>query len=671
MNTKNCVSQLMLERYNLGKVSSSERKFIEAELESDTQLRLLYDELKKSDEEIRRLYPLENLPQLAAIKDTVVPIPIDESSSRVRFRQVWYRAKKIKWGLAAAAALVCVVCSVLYFMRWRSLNMRETQVADSSSPYIGRKPQTPGLAYDDSLLSDSVILSRAPSTTSWEGTGFNPEGPAGVEGQVPPFKDMSNLYARMLQEDFNTSEFDHIVDNPFMRVIDNPLSTFSIDVDTAGYSIARYYLKIGRLPPKSAVRIEELINYFDYDYPHPMDGKPFAVHVETGVAPWNPDHLLARIALKGKEFPANGRPKVNLVFLLDVSGSMDAPNRLPLVISSMKMLVNELKRTDKVAICVYAGAAGTVLPPTSGDNKNTILAALDKLHAGGTTAGGKGIQLAYRLAEESFDPNAVNRVILCTDGDFNIGITNRSDLVDMISAKAKSGVYLTVLGFGMDNYRDGTLKQLASKGNGNYGYIDTIEEARKILVEQLSGTLITIAQDVKIQVEFNPETVGAYRLIGYENRLLRKEDFNDDTIDAGDIGAGHTVTAFYELIPKGAEDKPKVDPLKYWTPSVSNGYLNELLTVKLRYKLPKETESSLLSFPVLASSVRKAGEESTDFRFASAVAGFGMLLRDSPYKGNASFDSILKMAQTAIRKDEAGYRRGFLEMIKKAQEIGN
>jgi Ca-activated chloride channel family protein len=314
-----------------------------------------------------------------------------------------------------------------------------------------------------------------------------------------------------------------------------------------------------------------------------------------------------------------------------------------------------------------------VLPPTSGDNKNKILAALNKLQAGGSTAGGEGIQLAYKLAEESFDPNAVNRVILCTDGDFNVGITNRSDLVDMIAAKAKSGVYLTVLGFGMDNYRDGTLKQLASNGNGNYGYIDTIEEARKILVEQLSGTLITIAQDVKIQVEFNPETVGAYRLIGYENRLLNKEDFNDDTIDAGDIGAGHTVTAFYELIPKGAEDNalPKVDPLKYGTPATSNGYLDELLTVKLRYKLPKETESSLLSFPVLVSSIHKAGEESGDFRFASAVAGFGMLLRDSPYKGNAGFDSILNMAQSSIGKDLSGYRRGFLELIKKARAIGS
>jgi len=674
MNTENRVSPLSLERYNLGKVSSGERKLIEAALESDTQLRSLYEELKKSDEEIRLLYPLENLPQLAAIKDTVVPIPIIESSSRNRFRRGWYRAKKVKWGLAAAAALVCVVFSVMRIIDrsgpYIAARSQSSEHAYDDSPFIV-KPRTPGLAYDDSLLELGEVTLHA-RVLSWEGTGFNPGGPAGLEGQVPPaFKDMSNLYGFMTQEDFNTSEFDHIIDNPFRRVLDSPLSTFSVDVDTAGYSITRFWLMNGKKPPKSAVRIEELINYFDYDYPPPVDGKPFAVHVETGVAPWNPDHLLARIALKGREFPANTRPKVNLVFLLDVSGSMDEPNRLPLVISSMKMLVNELKGTDKVAICVYADAEGTVLPPTSGDNKNKILAALDKLKAGGSTAGESGIQLAYKLAEESFDPKAVNRVILCTDGDFNVGISNRSDLVDMVAAKAKSGVYLTVLGFGMDNYRDGTLKQLASKGNGNYGYIDTIEEARKILVEQLSGTLITIAQDVKIQVEFNPETVGAYRLIGYENRLLRKEDFNDDTVDAGDIGAGHTVTAFYELIPKGveADAMPKVDPLKYGTPATSNGNLNELLTVNLRYKLPKETESSLLSFPVLVTSVRKAGKESEDFRFASAVAGFGMLLRDSPYKGNAGYDTVFKSAQSAIGKDKSGYRKGFLEMIKKAQAI--
>jgi Ca-activated chloride channel family protein len=483
----------------------------------------------------------------------------------------------------------------------------------------------------------------------------------------------------LYEEEFDPRNFDTIVDNPFRRVEDYPLSTFSIDVDTAGYAMTRRYIEGNRLPPKSAIRIEELINYFDYDYltPSPTeaggDGKPFAVHIETAAAPWNQDHLLARIAIKGMEFPTNERPRVNLVFLIDVSGSMDSPTRLPLVISSLKMLVNELNGTDRVAICVYAGAAGTVLPPTSCDNKDTIIAALDKLKAGGSTAGGAGIQLAYNLAQQNFDPQAVNRVILCTDGDFNVGITNRGDLSDLITEKARTGVYLTILGFGMDNFQDGTLKQLSTKGNGNYGYIDTIEEAQKILVSQLSGTLVTIAQDVKIQVEFNPATVGAYRLIGYENRVMRDEEFSDDTVDAGDIGAGHTVTAFYELIPAGHPDLaslPGRDALRYQQPpSYEPVYTDELLTASLRYKLPTENESSLISFPVSASSVRNYGQESVDFRFAASVASFGMLLRDSPYKGTATYNSVIDLAQTALGKDEWGYRRNFVEMVRKAASI--
>jgi Ca-activated chloride channel family protein len=474
------------------------------------------------------------------------------------------------------------------------------------------------------------------------------------------------------EEEFDPRNFDDIKDNPFRRVQDYPLSTFSIDVDTAGYSITRRYIENNQLPPKSAIRIEELINYFDYDYAPPNDGKSFAVHTEVGVSPWNADHLLARIAIKGKEFPVDERPPVNLVFLLDVSGSMDDPNRLPLVKSSMKMLVNELKGTDKIAMCVYAGAAGTVLPPTSCDNKEKIIAALDKLDAGGSTAGATGILLAYELAEQNYDPQAVNRVILCTDGDFNVGITNRGDLVELISTKAKTGVYLTILGFGLDNFQDGMLKQLSTKGNGNYGYIDTIEEAKKILVEQLSGTLVTIANDVKIQVDFNPATVGAYRLIGYENRVMRDEEFNDDKVDAGDIGAGHTVTAFYELIPPGNEVDalPSKDPSKYGPPPASDWQSsnNELLTVKIRYKLPHETESKLLEFPVTASSVKLAGKETIDFRFAASVAAFGMLLRNSPYKGTATYSSVIEMAQNSIGQDKYSYRGNLVEMVEKAKK---
>ncbi len=474
-------------------------------------------------------------------------------------------------------------------------------------------------------------------------------------------------------EEFNTDDFDHIVDNPFLSVKNNPLSTFSIDVDTAGYSIVRYYIENNSLPPKSAVRIEELINYFDYNYAQPQDGKPFAVNAETAECPWNKDHLLARIAIKGKEFQVGERPKVNLVFLLDVSGSMEASNKLPLVKKAMKILLDELDGNDRVAICVYAGAAGTVLPPTSCDNKELILNSLNKLSAGGSTAGGAGIQLAYNLAKENFDPAAINRVILCTDGDFNVGISNRSDLIDLVKKEAESGVYLIVLGFGMGNYKDGMLKQLAINGNGNYGYIDRIEEANKMFQTQLAGTLITIANDVKIQIEFNPATVGAYRLIGYENRVMRSEDFNNDTVDAGDIGAGHTVTAFYELILPGSEadNLSKVDVLKYSAPQLLlplESYSDELLTVKVRYKNPKETASQLISFPVKSSYVNDVKNSSEDFRFAASVAAFGMLLRESPYKGNATFDMVLDIAENSIGKDEYSYREGFIKLVKKLRQ---
>jgi Ca-activated chloride channel family protein len=528
------------------------------------------------------------------------------------------------------------------------------------------------IAYIASAVLLLLVLFSC-SSSGYSGSASYREPPMAAARSAYGLIDSELNDYELYDEEFDPRNFDTIVDNPFRRVQDYPLSTFSIDVDTAGYSIARKYIEGNRLPPKSAIRIEELINYFDYDYSPPDDGRPFAVHIETATAPWNQEHLLARIAIKGMEFPMNERPRVNLVFLIDVSGSMDSPTRLPLVISSLKMLVNELNGTDRVAICVYAGAAGTVLPPTSCDNKNTIIAALDKLKAGGSTAGGAGIQLAYNLAQQNFDPQAINRVILCTDGDFNVGIRNRGELNDLISEKAATGVYLTVLGFGMDNFQDGTLKQLASRGNGNYGYIDTIEEANKILVRQLSGTLVTIAQDVKIQVEFNPATVGAYRLIGYENRIMRDEEFNDDSVDAGDIGAGHTVTAFYELIPAGHPELgslPGRDSLKYQQSAVYEPvYTDELLTTKIRYKLPNENESSLISFPVAAASIRRAGEESQDFRFAASVAGFGMLLRDSPYKGGTTYSSVIDMAQTALGKDEWGYRRNFVEMVRRAAGI--
>ncbi|HUS91016.1 MAG TPA: VWA domain-containing protein [Phycisphaerae bacterium] len=471
--------------------------------------------------------------------------------------------------------------------------------------------------------------------------------------------------------EFNTEAYDHIVENEFLRVTDQPLSTFSIDVDTASYANVRRFLRHGRRPPRGAVRIEELVNYFRYDYAPPTDGRPFATHVEVAACPWNTAHRLARIGLKGREVRGDSRPSANLVFLLDVSGSMTPANKLPLVRRAMRMLVEQLGENDRVAIVVYAGATGLVLPSTSCDRKEQVLEALERLQAGGSTNGGAGVELAYRTAVEGFVQGGTNRVILCTDGDFNVGVTDRSELVRLVEKNARSGVFLTVLGFGMGNYKDATLEQLADKGNGNYGYVDDEAEARKLLVEQLTGTLVTIAKDVKVQVEFNPAKAHAYRLIGYENRLLAKEDFNDDRKDAGEIGAGHTVTALYEVVPAGGKiDMPAVDPLKYQkapllAPSAGS---EELLTLKLRYKEPDAEASKLLTLPIRDDG-RGASAASADFRFAAAVASFGMLLRDSRHRGNATMDGVIELAAGSLGRDEGPYRREFLDLAGKAKQL--
>jgi Ca-activated chloride channel family protein len=470
---------------------------------------------------------------------------------------------------------------------------------------------------------------------------------------------------------FNTSTFDHIVENKFLSAIKKPLSTFSADVDTASYSVVRSHLDRGSLPPKGAVRVEEMINYFQYDYLSPVDSRPFAVNIDMAQAPWAKKHKIVRIGIKGKVIPKSERPDSNLVFLLDVSGSMESPNKLPLLRKSFKMLVNNLGENDRVAIVVYAGASGLVLDSTN--DKTKILDALDQLSAGGSTNGADGIELAYQVAQKNFIKHGTNRVILATDGDFNIGATSQSDLIDLIEAKAKKNVFLTVLGMGMGNFKDSTLEKLADRGNGNYGYIDNLQEARKIFVEQVGGTLVTIAKDVKFQVEFNPNKVAAYRLIGYENRQLNDEDFNDDQKDAGEIGAGHTVTAMYEIIPKGAPT-PKVgsiDPLKYQKPSklAKNNSSNELLTVKIRYKNPDESKSQLMGFPVKDTNGSIA-EASLDFKFALAVAGFGMQLRESQYIGTYNFDDTIKLAQAGRGNDSNGYRMEFINLVKMAQALG-
>ncbi len=478
------------------------------------------------------------------------------------------------------------------------------------------------------------------------------------------------------QHRFNTEAYDAIVENPFLKVLDNPLSTFSIDVDTASYSNVRRFITSGQLPPPGAVRIEELVNYFTYDYPQPEGDRPFSVTTEVAACPWNASHRLVRIGLKGRDVPTEDRPASNLVFLLDVSGSMNERNKLPLVKHSMRMLVDQLTERDHVAIVVYAGASGLVLPSTSGNNHDTIIAALDRLEAGGSTNGASGLQLAYETAQQHFVRGGINRVILCTDGDFNVGMTSQDELVRLIEDKAKSGVFLSALGFGMGNYKDATLEKLADKGNGNYAYIDTPREARKVLVEQMSGTLLTIAKDVKIQVEFNPTRVGAYRLIGYENRILAAEDFNNDKKDAGEIGAGHTVTALYEVAPPGENvNLPTVDPLKYQpakatTPSstVVPSTPDELLTVKLRYKQPDGDTSQLIEQPVVDRGVPYA-QASADFKFAASVAAFGMILRHSPSVGTTTLDAIAELAVEGKGPDPQGHRAEFIDLVRQAREL--
>jgi Ca-activated chloride channel family protein len=468
--------------------------------------------------------------------------------------------------------------------------------------------------------------------------------------------------------DFNTEEYGRIYENVYKDALNNPLSTFSIDVDTASYANMRRFLKMNRLPPKDAVRIEELINYFRYDYPLPKGKTPFSIYTEMSASPWNAAHRLVHIGLQGRMLDAEELPPSNLVFLIDVSGSMGSPEKLPLLKSAFKLLVKELSPKDRVALVVYAGAAGLVQPSTAGDRKETLEIAIDQLRAGGSTAGGAGIQLAYKVAAENFIKGGNNRVILATDGDFNVGMSSSGDLVRMIEEKRKQGIFLTILGFGMGNYKDSRMEQLADKGNGNYYYIDGLLEAKKVFVDDMRGTLFTIAKDVKIQVEFNPAKVKAYRLLGYEDRLLNKEDFADDTKDAGELGSGHTVTALYEIIPYGSkEDVPGVDELKYQETKISPEAFKskEMMTIKLRYKEPDGETSKLISQPLLESSVNPA-KTSENFRFSAAVAAFGMILRGSEFKGDATLETVLDAARKSRGEDAFGYRAEFISLVELA-----
>lgn len=468
----------------------------------------------------------------------------------------------------------------------------------------------------------------------------------------------------------NAESYAGITENGFQNPVKKPLSTFAVDVDAASYSNIRRFINNGGMPPKDAVRIEEMINYFDYEYPQPKGNDPVNIITEIADAPWNSNHKLVQIGIQGKKIATDQLPASNLVFLIDVSGSMNQANKLPLLVASFKLLTEQLRPKDKVAIVVYAGSSGLVLPSTPGNEKIKIKEALNKLSAGGSTAGGAGIQLAYQVATENFIKGGNNRIILATDGDFNVGASSDKDMESLIEEKRKSGVFLTVLGYGMGNMKDSKMETLADKGNGNYAYIDNITEARKVLITEFGGTLFTIAKDVKLQVEFNPDRVQAYRLVGYENRLLQDRDFNDDKKDAGDMGSGHTVTALYEIIPAGIKSSflDSVDKLKYQVnraPLKGNGSA-EMLTVKLRYKTPDGNASKLLSKAV-ADQVSPFSHTSNNFRFAAAVATFGMLLRQSEFKQQASYDQLITVAQNAMGKDKEGYRAEFIRLAKSAK----
>lgn len=479
----------------------------------------------------------------------------------------------------------------------------------------------------------------------------------------------ATLNYRMQTEQFNREGYAAIHENGFKKAIESPLSTFSIDVDAASYANIRRFLNNGNRPPKDAVRIEEMVNYFNYDYPQPDNGDPFSINTEVNSCPWNEDNLLLHIGIQGLKLNMEDLPPSNIVFLLDVSGSMSSPNKLPLLKKSFELLLKQLDEEDRVAIVVYAGSSGLVLPSTSGDQKEKILQALNNLQAGGSTAGAAGLKLAYKVATENYIKKGNNRIILATDGDFNVGVSSDAEMERLIEKEREKGVFISVLGFGMGNYQDSKMETIADKGNGNYAYIDNILEAKKVLVNEFGGTMFTIAKDVKIQIEFNPAVVESYRLIGYENRLLNNEDFEDDKKDAGELGSGHTVTALYEIVPAGSASS-QANTLKYLTANLNNlaKKSDEIATVKFRYKKPDGEKSKLIE-KTIAYREKRFEDMSDNFRFSASVAGFGMLLRDSEHKGDLNWDKVIRMAQNAKGRDQEGYRSEMIQLMKLSKQL--
>ncbi len=532
-------------------------------------------------------------------------------------------------------------------------------------------------SYDDGSYSSAIIQGKASNKRSKSkknkaisNSASSPISKKQVENHAVQVQKVDKKAGQKEEVTSNSEDYNTLRDNSFKSTISDPLSTFSIDVDAASYTNVRRMINSGMMPPKDAVRVEEFINYFSYDYAQPTDGHPFSIVTEMGDCPWNTKHKLVHVGIQGKFEDIQNLPPMNLVFLIDVSGSMSSPRKLGWVKESMKTLIQNLRQEDNVSIVVYAGAAGLVLPPTSGVNHQAINAALDKLQAGGSTAGGQGLRLAYAQAEKAIKKDGINRIILATDGDFNVGVSSNADMKTLVEEKRDKGIFMTVLGYGMGNYKDSKMEIIADHGNGNYFYIDDLSEAKKVLNDQISSTLMMIAKDVKLQLEFNPALVKSYRLIGYANRLLRNEDFNNDKIDAGDLGAGHTVTAMYELVlnkKSSAVEKSKrkqpVDSLKYQSQKTTiASFPNELMTLKFRYKKPYETKSALIVHTLENKDTKQL---SSNFNFSAAVASYGMQLRDSEHKGSFSYEDVVKLAQSAKGKDASGYRTEFIQLVGK------
>jgi len=689
--------------YVLGELNDAERAQVEKELESSATAREVVEEIRLATDLLRHELTQEQAVGLAAEQRHAITSAAAPRRVRPMFRWAGVAAS------VAAGLLIVATLSVQSLFRSRQAapvartvtaslpdahraetDGRENAHVNPSVVSRDKEEDERNRSQLASNIQEGLQVQQGQQLQQAQQAG----SPAGSGGQLsalpaysfaekqayrrlavasgpPPAAARTAVADRVDQRQLNAEAYDLISDNPFIRVTQDPLATFSIDVDTASYANIRRFLSMNQLPPKDAVRIEEMINYFSYDYPSPTARHPIATYTEVAAAPWKPEHRLVRIGIKGKDIDMAKRPPSNLVFLVDVSGSMATPEKLPMLKSAMKLMVEKLGEGDHVAIVTYAGSSGVHLRSTSGDKKEVINSAIDALNSDGSTNGGAGILLAYETAMSNFIRGGTNRVILATDGDFNVGVTNQGDLIRIIEEKAKSGVFLSVLGFGMGNYKDSTLEKLADKGNGNYAYIDTMNEARKVLVEEMSSTLLTIAKDVKIQVEFNPAEVNAYRLIGYENRALRHEDFNDDKKDAGDMGAGHTVTALFEVVPRGVEvEISAVDQLKYQqrTLDIRRVASGELLNVRIRYKDPDGNTSQLIETPVIDRGTA-FNNASTEFRFAAAVASFGMILRDSPHKGQSTMDAVIEIAEKSRSGDKNGYRDEFVQLVRKARAL--